>query len=106
MLVKSYFSHFLNSMSRNKGSFGLGVDETEVKKMLKELELKKGAEKDDISMYSELPKRTFVRKEKPPFGLTVFKVTINIFLISNLWSFEMPKAVIPYRGNVWIWFDC
>jgi hypothetical protein len=26
---------FLNSLNRNKGSFGLGVDETEVKKMLK-----------------------------------------------------------------------
>jgi hypothetical protein len=28
-------------------------------------------------MYSELPKRTFVKKEKPPFGLTVFKVRLN-----------------------------
>ena len=72
-------------MSRNKGSFGLGVDETEIKKMLKELELKKGAENEDISMYSELPKRTFVRKEKPPFGLTVFKVIIKTFLIPTLW---------------------
>ncbi len=39
-------------MSRSKGSFGLGVDDTEVKKMLKELELKKGADNQDLSMYA------------------------------------------------------
>ncbi len=47
-----------------------------VKLTIKELELRKGGENQDLSMYSELPKRTFVRKEKPPYGLTVFKVKI------------------------------
>jgi hypothetical protein len=31
------------------------------------------------NLTTELPKRTFVRKEKPPYGLTVFKVTILTF---------------------------
>jgi hypothetical protein len=64
-------------MSRNKGSLGVGVDEAEVRKMLAALEKVKGNENQKLSMYDDLPKRTFARKEKPPFGLTVFKVKLN-----------------------------
>jgi hypothetical protein len=31
------------------------------------------------NLTTELPKRTFVRKEKPPYGLTIFKVTMLTF---------------------------
>ena len=65
-------------MARRKGSLGLGVDESEIKKLLLELDKRKGTANQQLSMYDDLPKRTFVRKEKPPFGLTIFKVIISV----------------------------
>ena len=50
------------------------MDESEIKKLLLELEKRKGTGNQQLSMYSDLPKRTFVKKEKPPFGLKIFKV--------------------------------
>ena len=50
------------------------MSETEVQKMLQALKELKGKDNQDMGMYSVLPKRTFERKEKPPYGLKVFKV--------------------------------
>ena len=50
------------------------MDESEIKKLLLELEKRKGTGNQQLSMYSDLPKRTFVKKEKPPFGLKISKV--------------------------------